>query len=214
MTYHTKCVIISLDPKVYLLAREALGLFFMIKKLVLLIAIVILLFFVKPVNADLIAGSSADIELGVFDSALVKSNREYFIKKRTIKAILDKYNAPLSGYEDSFIEACVTYDLDCYLLPSISGIESTFGRAIATGTNNPFGWGRGLMPFPSFHEAILTVGKGLRENYIDKGATSIEQIGSIYCEGNTWAGKVNYFMRQFETEEKNQLFLSMDTVQL
>jgi len=117
-------------------------------------------------------------------------------------------------YVDSFLEACTTYNFDCYLLPSIAGVESTFGKFIAPGSNNPFGWGQGIIPFVSFHEAIMTVGKGLRKDYIDKGASSVDAIGAIYCEGNTWSGKVTYFMNKFEEFEKNQLFFSDSQVQL
>jgi hypothetical protein len=49
----------------------------------------------------------------------------------------------------------------------------------------------------------MTVAKGLRENYINRGATSVEAIGAIYCEGNTWSGKVNFFMAEFKAEEQN-----------
>ena len=107
---------------------------------------------------------------------------------------------------DAFIKACTQYDLDCYLLPAISGIESSFGLYLRPGTFNPFGWGRGDISFTSYSDAIMTVGKGLRENYINKGATTVEQIGRIYCEGNTWAGKVTYFMKQLENEEKIYCF--------
>jgi len=99
-------------------------------------------------------------------------------------------------------------------LPAISGVESTFAKFIKTGTNNPFGWGRGLIEFDGYDRAILTVGKGLRENYVDKGATTVEQIGNIYCEGNTWSSKVSYFIEQFKKEEKNLLLLNGNTVEL
>lgn len=137
-----------------------------------------------------------------------------FQKKKALKSYLEKRNAPLAAHVDAFMKACTEYNLDCYLLPAISGVESSFGVYMAPGTNNPFGWGRGLLPFATFDDAIMAVGKGLRENYINKGATSVEAIGSIYCEGNTWAGKVNNFMDQMTQEENNQLLLSLNTVQL
>jgi len=128
--------------------------------------------------------------------------------------VLKRYDAPLLSEVDSFLEACEKYNLDCYLLPAISGVESTFGRFLIPGTYNSFGWGRGVIAFTSFNQTIMTVGKGLRENYIDKGADTVDKIGRIYCEGDTWSGKVKFFMNKFEEEEKRQLFFMQDAVQL
>ncbi|MBI4973464.1 glucosaminidase domain-containing protein [Candidatus Roizmanbacteria bacterium] len=160
---------------------------------------------VAPVRAELVAGNSAKINYTQLSNKEYENSQDLFIKKMAIKNYILKYNAPLADETDAFIKACTQYDLDCYLLPAISGVESSFGQYLRPGTFNPFGWGRGDIPFSSFSEAIMTVGKGLKENYINKGATSVEQIGRIYCEGDTWAGKVTYFMNQLEKEEKKVL---------
>ncbi len=132
----------------------------------------------------------------------VATDKEYAKKKLVIKRVLERYGSPVSETTDGFIAACMEYDLNCYLLPSIMGVESTFGKFHIPGTYNAFGWGRGTIPFQSWEESYMVVGKGLRENYINKGATDIDSIGAIYCEGNTWSGKVKYFMAQFEAEEE------------
>ncbi len=144
-----------------------------------------------------------------------ESELNYSLKRKTIKRVFERYNSPLSKEADSFIEACREYDLDCYFLPAIAGLESYFGNKLMPGSNNPFGWGRGLIYFDTWNDGIHTVGKGLRVNYIDKGAVSIEEIGAIYCEGNTWAGKVRSIMKTFEEEEQNQrLYFYRNTVEL
>lgn len=186
----------------------------MTKKLTLLAIVTLFLSLASPVKADLIAGQSADMYYTKTQAKLYKDSQDFFIKKRAIKSYLLKRQAPLADSTDAFIQACQEYGFDCYLLPAIAGVESSFGLYTSPNSNNPFGWGRGLIPFTSFDEAIMKVGKGLKENYIDKGAVTVEEIGRIYCEGNTWAGKVNYFMKQIENEENNQLFLGPDTVQL
>lgn len=186
----------------------------MVKKLILLIAISSFLFIVIPAQAQLVAGNSATMYYTSESTLSYKNSNDLYLKKKVLKAYFEKIGSPMLPYIDSFLEACTTYDLDCYLLPAIAGIESTFGKFIAPGSNNPFGWGRGIIPFASFHEAIMTVGKGLRENYINKGAHTVEAIGAIYCEGNTWSGKVTYFMNLFEESEKNQLFFSDSQVEL
>ena len=167
-----------------------------------------------PARAQAIAGSSAAVAFLEQTATAGISVQKMALKRKAIAQILKKYDSPLLGEVDSFLEACTTYDLDCYLLPSITGVESTFGKFLIPSTHNPFGWGRGLLPFTDYHEAIMTVGKGLRTNYIDKGAKTIDEIGAIYCEGNTWSGKVKHFVAEFEKEEQKQLFFMQDTVQL
>ena len=187
------------------------------KKLIIsIIFSVALLFLAIPVFAENIAGDSAGMILSFKISQKDMDDMKEYKTKRAIKSLLQKYNSPLVSEVDSFYNTCQKYNLDCYLLPSISGIESTFGKFLLPGSFNPFGWGRGIIPFNNWSEAIDTVGKGLRENYMDKwGATSVEEIGRIYCEGNTWASKDTWFMKEFSTEEeKISLFLKTNPVQL
>ncbi len=167
-----------------------------------------------PARADLIAGSSAAVSFREPNAVSSLSIQQIALKRKVITEVLKRNNSPMIGSVDAFIQTCMTQRLDCYLLPSMSGVESTFGQFIMPGTNNAFGWGRGLIKFDSFGEGIETVGRGLRENYINKGAVSIDQIGSIYCEGNTWSTSVKHFMKLFAEEEKKQLFFVQDTVQL
>lgn len=168
----------------------------------------------QPAHAELIAGSSAAVSYHEQNSTSISSVQKIALKRKAMTEVLKRYNAPLLSEVDSFLEACAAYDLDCYLLPSISGVESTFGRFLIPGTYNPFGWGRGLIEFKSYNETIMTVGKALRVQYIDRGADTVDKIGRIYCEGDTWSGKVKFFMNQFEEEERKQLFFMQDTVEL
>ena len=187
------------------------------KKLLISIFITAIMFLlVSPIYAENIAGDSAGMILSFKISQKDMSDMKEYRTKRAIKFILQKYNSPMVSEVDAFYNTCQKYDLDCYLLPSISGIESTFGKFLLPGSFNPFGWGRGIIPFNNWSEAIDTVGKGLRENYMDKwGAKTVDEIGRIYCEGNTWASKVNWFMKEFkQEEEKISLFLNTDPVQL
>lgn len=184
------------------------------KILFVLVTTVLFLLSVKPAQAELVAGNSAVMHYTASSKTDHTEGMEMFIKRKALKAYLEKQNAPLAAHVNTFMKACEEYNIDCYLLPAITGVESSFGVYMAPGTNNPFGWGRGLIPFNTFDDAIMTVGKGLRDNYINRGATTVEQIGSIYCEGNTWAGKVNHFMHLMGQEEQNQLLLSLNTVQL
>ncbi len=185
----------------------------MIKKIKKIIFVIFLtgllfLFFQKKVFAEIItSGSSARL----LTDLRIKNNKDLFfykIKEVAIKNILERYNSPLKNEEANFILTCKKYDLDCYLLPSIAGLESTFGRFIWPESYNPFGWGGGYIMFKSWEEAIDTVGAGLRKNYINKwGLNTVEEIGPVYSESPTWAKRVNWFINEFKKEEEKLLLL-------
>lgn len=179
-------------------------------------ALFLILFAVKPASADYTAGSSAAIkkEVSKAKSALDKTT-DYYIKKAVIRRVLASYNSYLEDEVDSFINACQKYDLDCYLLPSITGVESFFGKYLVYNSHNPFGWGGGYIMFKNWNEAIDTVAYGLRKNYINRGADTVEKIGPIYATTFTWAPKVNHFIAKFKKEEESfLLFFNNNQVEL
>ena len=128
--------------------------------------------------------------------------------KIVIESVLRRYDSPLAVESEFFVKACIKYKIDCYVLPSIAGLESTFGKFIWPNSNNPFGWGRGYIMFDSWSDGFDAVAKGLRNNYMNKGALTVEDIGPIYSESPTWAIRVNYFIKQFEKEEEKMTLLS------
>ena len=169
-----------------------------------------LFFFLSAVSvkAEIIAGGSAPLVYNSFISSIDIEQLHQKKLKIAIETVLKKYNSPMSEESDSFIKACIKYQIDCYLLPSIAGLESTFGKFIWPNSYNPFGWARGYMMFDSWDEGIDTVAKGLRKGYLNKGALTVEDIGPIYSESPTWAVRVNYFINQFEKEEEKMSLLS------
>ena len=183
--------------------------------LVLLITLCAIVYSSSTVSAQSTADSSALLEI---DHAGTNSADQvnYAAKKAAIKGVLERYDSPMLGSVDDFMKACRTYNLNCYLLPAIAGLESTFGQFTWPGSNNPFGWDRGYMAFKDWGEAIDTVGQGLRENYMnERGALDVYSIGPIYSESPTWAARVHNLMLQFEQEERNNaLFFSKSVVEL
>ncbi len=155
------------------------------------------------------AGDSAQLSLSVKIAKEEQRAQNLKRKELAIKSVLNRYDSPMADDANSFVEACIKYNLDCYLLPSIAGLESTFGRFIWPNSYNPFGWGRGFIMFDSWEDGIDAVGKGLRKEYLDRGALSIQDIGPIYSESPTWAIRVQYFVNEFQREEaKLQLYLN------
>ncbi len=160
------------------------------------------------------AGASASLEAPEATSA-ARETLAKLKKKEAIRTVLERRGSPLLLSIDDFIKACDKYALDCYLLPSITGLESSFGVHIAPGSYNPFGWGGGYITFDNWGEAIDTVGAGLRYNYIDKGGTSIEAIGATYAASPTWAARVRMFIAEFEAaESKSPINLEGHEIQL
>lgn len=124
-----------------------------------------------------------------------------------LRKYLEAQNSPLAAHADSLIEISNKYDLDWRLLTAIAGQESTFCRSIPEDSYNCWGWGvhnRGTLKFNTWKEAIETVAKGLRENYLDQGYQTPEEIMPIYCPrsvteaGGSWAQGVKYFLWEIE----------------
>lgn len=164
--------------------------------------LIVLFIFVKPVSAISEAGTSARLERSSNDQKNIDDYAQYMTKKIAIVRVLKANNSPLISEVDAFMDACTEYNLDCYLLPSITGLESSFGKFYAPDTYNPFGWGGGYIVFDSWADGIMTVGKGLQDGYVDKGLITIEQIGPRYAESPTWAVRVRSISNRFEAIEQ------------
>lgn len=114
------------------------------------------------------------------------------------------YKAPLSEHATTFIQVADKYKLDYRLLPAISMQESNGGKRVINNSHNPFGYGiygSKVTKFSSWEEAIEAVGKGLRENYLDEGLVTPEQIMAKYTPpsvsiGGPWAKGVRSFMEE------------------
>lgn len=155
-----------------------------------------------------ISGSSAkllteDVKLN-YPDVNFNQNIIYILslKKKVIKTVLERYHSPLVSESDSFINVCFKYQIDCYLLPSIAGVESTFGLYVPYHSFNPFGWGNGQIKFFNWENAIETVAREIKLKYIDQGLNNLESIGKVYAPpSKTWVNTVDFFMKEFYNEE-------------
>lgn len=126
-----------------------------------------------------------------------------------ITEVLSKRKSPLVSEVDGFMNACTTHDIDCYLLPSISGLESSFGKHVYPGSFNPFGWGGGYIMFDSWEDGFMDVAAGLKRRYIEKGADTIEKMGPIYAASPTWAVRVRSLHSEFiRIEEEKSVYFT------
>lgn len=163
-------------------------------KFIFAITIMILVFATAgKVSADVdVAGTSAQIKRDVEPSGL-----DYRVV--ILENYLESHNSPLSPYSAHFIETADKYGLDWRLVPAIAGVESTFGKRIPHNSYNAYGWANGAYQFNSWDESIEVVSKTLREKYVDRGATTVNEISRIYAPpSSTWAGNVKFFMRKID----------------
>ncbi|MFA9288616.1 MAG: hypothetical protein ACEQSA_01930 [Weeksellaceae bacterium] len=181
------------------------------KTILIALLIMSVLLLPLPVQARSEAGTSAAL-LSAPKSATAEN---VLLKRLVIKEVLERYNSPLIADVDSFMKTCTAHELDCYLLPSISGVESTFGKFLMPDSHNPFGWGGGHIYFDTYEDGIEAVGSGLRNNYINRGAHSIDEIGAIYAGSKTWPTKVKFFLGVFEqAEAEKRMHFSQLAVEL
>jgi hypothetical protein len=114
----------------------------------------------------------------------------------SLKKFFQKAACPALRYASAFLEAADIYDLDWRLLPSISYVESSGGKAAQN--NNWFGWGQAS--FPSATAGIHEVGYQLSHSdlYRDK---DVDAILATYNPSSEYAAKVKLVMRQIAPSE-------------
>jgi len=121
-----------------------------------------------------------------------------------LQSYLASFNSPLESQADHIIAEADRFSLDWKLVPAIAGLESTYGKRLHGGTYNAWGWGipspqaRGIA-FSDWKNGITTVSEGLKTNYIDRGAQTVEQIGRRYASSPTWAPRVRHIMAEIDS---------------
>lgn len=125
-------------------------------------------------------------------------------RSKIIENFFKSHNSPLAEYSEIFIQVADKYSLDYRLLPAVSMQESSGGKRVIPDSHNPFGYGiygSLVVRFQGWDEAIERVGRALKEDYIEKGLKTPEQIMVKYTppsleKGGLWAKGVNSFMEE------------------
>lgn len=139
------------------------------------------------------------------DASALPKFREITVDNRVaiLEGVLTSYGSPLTVEAKNFIFYADKYQLDWKLVAAIAGVESTFGKHIPSNSYNAWGWAiytgkQDGRHFDSWEDGIAIVSEGLRKNYIDKGATTIEQIGYSYAASRAWPNSVRFFLSKIE----------------
>jgi hypothetical protein len=140
------------------------------------------------------------------ESGLLMNFGDILVDKRVpkLRAYLDHFESPLAQHASTFIEEADRNDVDWRLVAAIAGTESTFGKHIPAGSYNAWGWGiptgaQSGVGFENWKEGIAEVTRGLRKNYMNKGAVTIEQIGRIYAASPAWSSHVRFFIDELDS---------------
>jgi hypothetical protein len=182
-------------------------------KIIAIIILIVLTLVIKPdftFAEEKASNSSAKIAI-----TIATPNKD--VRAKILKGFLEEQNSPLADYADVFVKNADKYNLDWRFVAAISGTESTFGQAYPQGTYNGWGWGiygNNMHYFNSWEDAIETISKGLREQYMDKwGAKDVYEIGRFYAASPAWAGHTVYFMNKIDEfalkSPEDSLFLSL-----
>jgi hypothetical protein len=110
-----------------------------------------------------------------------------------LKEFFQEKDCPAHQYSEAFIRAADTYQLDWRLLPSISFVESTGGKAARN--NNMFGWGNGNRRFQSPEAGIDLVASRLAKSnyYRDK---DLDDVLETYNPGVNYPAAVKSIMNR------------------
>lgn len=125
------------------------------------------------------------------------------IRIANLKYFFRKYDSVLYDKAEFMVKMADQYKLDYRLLPAIAMQESGLCKNIYEGSHNCWGWGiygNKVTRFASYEEAIETISRGLKKNYIDKGLTTPEDIMRKYTppSSGSWAFGVNFFFKIIE----------------
>jgi hypothetical protein len=132
-----------------------------------------------------------------------------------LRSFLAARNSPVAGEAETFIYEADKNNLDWKLVVAISGLESSFCRNIPAGSYNCWGWGiptgaQSGVGFASFKDGIAQVSAGLRQNYLNHGLITVEQIGNVYAASPTWAFRVRSFLNQIDNWQNSTSYINLD----
>jgi hypothetical protein len=160
----------------------------------------------KEIRIAFILEELDKIELDTSSVATAEYFNESGIKDKRVailKAFLRQYDSPLYDHAEFIVKVSDENQLDYRLIPAIAMQESTGCKFIPHNSYNCWGWGiygNTVTRFTSYPEAIDTVARGLKKNYIDHGLTTTEQIMKKYnpSSNGSWAFGVTYFLDGLE----------------
>lgn len=143
--------------------------------------------------------SNAPFVLGAYEAEISLGDS----RVANLKSFFRKYNSPLYDSAETIVKVSDKYGFDYRLLPAIAMQESNLCKYIPENSYNCWGWGiygDQIIRFSSYDEAIETVAKGIKTEYLDKGLVTASKIMEKYTPSSkgSWAHGVNTFLKALE----------------
>lgn len=110
-----------------------------------------------------------------------------------IKQYFLERECPAHVYAEDFVTAADQNNLDWRLLPSLSMVESTGGKA--SRNNNMFGWDNGDTGFRTSREGIYRVASRLNRSHLYRNK-DLDEILKTYNPRNEYRDRVKLVMEQ------------------
>lgn len=131
-------------------------------------------------------------------------------RPQIVANFLTRYNSPLvpaEHYGRVFVELADRYGFDFRLLPAIAMQESGLCKNIPEGSYNCLGFGihkRGTLGFSNYEEGFERAAREIKQNYIDQGRTTPEEIMAKYTPSSngSWAASVNQWMAEMRYDDR------------
>lgn len=152
----------------------------------------------KHLLADNLSAKKVYIVDSVSLFAFVESKEN----EKKIEAYFEDRNMPLSAKAEKFIEVAKKYNLDPFLLPSISIKESTGGKFLFK-SFNAFGFGQ--RSFESFDEAIEYVGDKLTNGKYYKGKSLKRKLLTYNSEQKKYYLETLKFMDNIKNQKIDKI---------
>lgn len=153
----------------------------------------------KPV----LAGSNIYASLPENAPSIEVSIKSTDARVEIVRQYLARYKSPLADHAEHMVNVADETGLDFRLLAAIAQQESNLCKFAPEGTYNCWGWGihkRGTLGFDSYEHGIGVVSRGIKDNYIDQGYVTVEDIMRKYTPSSngSWANGVTQFMADMQ----------------
>ncbi len=164
-----------------------------------------------PEKEDTPVFSLTEVEMEVTPSSVITPPRVEVYEGMTLEELANKLNQHLgndkvAGQGALIASECINKGVDPYITVAIILQETGCGSScsnLARNCNN-FGGQKGspscnggsFKRYDTVEEGLVGMIDNLSRNYFAIGLTTPETIGPKYCEGNEWAGHINWFVNK------------------
>lgn len=154
-----------------------------------------------------------EVEMETAPASVIIPPRVEIYDGMTLEELAEKLNRHLgsdviAGKGQLIAAECINRGVDPYVTVAIILHETGCGSScssLARNCNN-FGGQKGspscnggsFKQFSSVDEGLVGMISNLQRNYYALGLNTVEKIAPKYCEGNTWAGKINWFVNKIK----------------